>query len=437
MTTPSSTESPDNRSFLRTGAEPVPRTSAEGTPRPVVHPHPEVNQVFPAPAVESKIMDPLNEQERFAVWAVLIDAPMTENSALRSAVESCLRGLEKTHGAVWFTWDSALYGCVLPAMDGPEALHLAGRFQDDLAKIRVESVSIGVSAFPCIDSDRGACFHNACKALDHAAFFGPGSVVAFDAVSLNISGDHYFQAGCLDEAVAEYRAALRLDPANANVYNSLGGCLAQKDDPAGASAAFETALEIDPQDAMAHYNIGVIHLREGQSQQALARFKQAHALDCGTFEIPFQIGKLLVEQQSHAEAKAYLEAAVRLRPDCAAAHSLMGRCLAALGETREALMACKKAVKLNPYDAAALSELGLLYDNKGENPDICITFCRQSVALCPDNSLYRMRLAALYHKQDQLELALVEYEAANAPDCDTSRHIAEIQERRAQVSATQ
>jgi tetratricopeptide (TPR) repeat protein len=431
MTTPSSTESPDNRSFLRTVAEPAPRTNAEGTVRPVVHPHPEVNQVFPAPAVDSKIMDPLNELERFAVWAVLIDAPMTGNSALQSAVESCLRELEKAHGAVWFTWDHALYGCVLPAVDGTEALHLANRFQDDLAKIRVESVSIGVCAFPCIDSDHSTCFHNACKALDHAAFYGPGSVVAFDAVSLNISGDHYFQAGCLDEAVAEYRAALRLDPANANVHNSLGGCLAQKEDPEGARAAFETALEIDPRDAMAHYNIGVIHLREAQPEQALIRFKQAYALDSETFEIPFQIGRLLVEQQSHSEAKPYLEAAVRLRADCAAAHSLMGRCLAALGQTREAIMACKKAVKLNPFDAAALSELGLLYDNKGENPDICITFCRQSVALCPDNSLYRMRLAALYHKQDQLDLALVEYEAANAPDCDTSRHIAEIQERRA------
>ncbi len=431
MTTPLSTESPDNRSFLRTGAEPVPRTCAQGTARPVIHPHPEVNQVFPAPAVDSKVMEPLNELERFAVWAVLIDAPMTENSALRDAIESCLRALEKTHGAVWFPWDSALYGCVLPSLDAQAALTLANRFRDDLAAIRVESVSIGVCAFPCIDFDRDTCFHNACKALDHAAFFGPGSVVAFDAVSLNISGDHYYQAGCLDEAVAEYRDALRLDPANGNVYNSLGGCLAHMDDPAAARAAFETALEIDPQDAMAHYNIGVMHLREGQPEQALTRFKQAFALDSGTFEIPFQIGKLLVEQQSHTEAMTYLEAAVSLRADCAAVHSLSGRCLAALGETRKAIMACKKAVKLNPNDAAALSELGLLYDKRGENPDICITFCRQSVDLCPDNSLYRMRLAALYQKQDQLDLALVEYEAANAPDCDTSRHIAEIQERRA------
>ena len=65
------------------------------------------------------------------------------------------------------------------------------------------------------------------EALDHGAFFGPASTVVFDAVSLNISGDHFYQTGKVSEAMAEYRAALRLDADDVNVYNSLGVCLAQ------------------------------------------------------------------------------------------------------------------------------------------------------------------------------------------------------------------
>jgi len=108
---------------------------------------------------------------------------------------------------------------------------------------------------------------------------------------------------------------------------------------------------------------------------------------------------------------------------------LLGRCRASLGQTHPAIAAYQRAVKINPYDAAALSALGSLYDVKGENPEICVTFCRQSVALAPDNGLFRLRLARLYHKHNQLERALAEYESATALGCDASHQIADIQEQ--------
>jgi tetratricopeptide (TPR) repeat protein len=426
MPTPSSDQRPDNRSFLRTGAEPAPHGEAGGA---TADPGTSADRLYPPPAVEPQFVCQLDAWERIGVWAVHIDAPHPGNDALFTALEACLQQMEQSHGARWFRWDTVLYGCALPGMDADAAARLARRLQDELARHRVESISVGVSGFPCLDFDRHACLHNACKALDHAAFFGPGSVVPFDAVSLNISGDFHYQAGRLDDAITEYRAALRLDPVNVNVYNSLGGCLAQKEDWPAAQAAFETAHQIDPNDAMALYNLGVLHLLNGRTRQALAQFKLAHGMDRRTFEIPFQIGKLLTEQGSYPEARRYLEAALAMRADSAAAHSLLGQCLAAAGHAREAITACKKAVKINPNDAAALSELGWLYDMKGENPEICITFCRQSVALCPENSLFRMRLAELYQKHNQLESALTEYEAAAALGCDADRQIAEIQGR--------
>jgi hypothetical protein len=42
---------------------------------------------------------------------------------------------------------------------------------------------------------------NAEKALDHAGFFGPGTITGFDAVSLNISGDRRYQAGDIAGAI--------------------------------------------------------------------------------------------------------------------------------------------------------------------------------------------------------------------------------------------
>lgn len=420
---------PDDHSFLRTGAPdptgPIADTQAGQT------------RICPPPLLDPELITPLGTWDHFGVWAIRIDPPATANVALHEALSACLARIAETHGARWFQWDSALYGCSLSGMDAQTAVTLARQFQDTWSQQRVESISIGVSQFPLLDYDRSACLGNACKALDHAAFFGPGSVVVFDAVSLNISGDHYYQDGHLDEAIAEYRAALRLDPDNVNVHNSLGGCLAQKENRAAARAAFEAAYRIDERDPLAVYNLGVLHLLDGESGPALEKFRQALELDPATFDPSFQVGKLLTEQQGYEEARHHLGNAIHLRPDCASAHSLLGQCLAALGHTQEAIMACKKAVKLNPNDAAAFSQLGALYDAKGENPEICVTFCRQSVALSPDNGLFHMRLAALYHKHAQLDQALAAYQAAAELGSDASRQIADIQEQLAAIDTRQ
>ncbi|MFZ1985462.1 MAG: tetratricopeptide repeat protein, partial [Desulfatitalea sp.] len=294
MPSASPEECAGHQSFLRTGPETTlnARTPME---RPAcMEPATDAHPVFPAPDLRPEITSRLQDWPRFTALAVRIDLPAeaTENSAVHAALAGFLDTIAKESGGVCFPWDSALYGCAFPEMDKEAAESMAQRIQTDLAQSRVETVSIGISGFPLLDGDPADALGNACKALDHAAFFGPGRIVALDAVSLNISGDHLYQTGHLDAAIEEYRAALRLDPANANVHNSLGVCLAQKEDHGGARAAFETAQRLDPNEAMAVYNQGVLCLLDEKPAEALAWFRQAYAVDPRTFEIPFQIGKL-------------------------------------------------------------------------------------------------------------------------------------------------
>jgi Flp pilus assembly protein TadD len=417
-------------SFLRIEPDAAVHAHDAAEPHPIGRSGKYTEPVFPPPDVDPTVIARLAGWERFAALALRIDPPAqaAPDSDLHAVMSDCLESLGRQNEAAWFTWDSGLYGCIVPEMDPGAAETLARRIQSELSAQRVETVSIGISAFPQLDFDCVAVLRNACKALDHAAFSGPVSIVFFDAVSLNISGDHYYQRGDYDAAIAEYRAALRLDAVNVNVHNSLGVCLAQRGELTEARLSFEEVLRIDPDEAMAVYNLGVVHLLEKDKARALTCFRQAFALDDHTFEIPFRIGKLLSEGKAYAEALNFLQTAVALRETSAPAHSLMGRCLACLGRSEEALAAYKRAIKFNPNDAAALSALGTLYDARGENPDICLTFSRQSVALVPDNGLFRLRLARLYHKHNQLEQALVEYETAKALGCDARQQIAEIQE---------
>ncbi len=70
------------------------------------------------------------------------------------------------------------------------------------------SLSAGVSEYPFQRYSKTEITRNCQKAILHGEFFGYRSVVIFDAVSLNISGDIYYGEGDLSGAVREYRLGL-------------------------------------------------------------------------------------------------------------------------------------------------------------------------------------------------------------------------------------
>ncbi len=406
----------------RTGAA-APQTSAEGRPALL-----DLAD-GPPEGIDPALMSRLAQWTAFNVLAIRIDSPPGDPDSSgepHATLHRLLNALQSGHGAVWFPWQTGLYGCVVPEVGTETALALASALQADLVRERPETVSIGIAAFPLISFNRTQSLANACKALEHAAFFGPGSAVIFDAVSLNISGDQHYQAGDMGAAMAEYRAALRLDPQNVNVHNSLGVCMARIKDFGAARESFQAALAINPHESMAAFNLGMLKRLENEAEAALALFESAHSLDPLSFDINLQLGISLVELARWAEARPFLEAAVTQRADNARAHCWLGQCLAGLARLPEAIQALTRAAKLNPNDAAALSALGALYAAKGENPDVCMTFCRQSVLLAPQNGLYRHRLGCLYKQYDQLDSALAEFESAAALGYDSTSDIDEI-----------
>jgi Flp pilus assembly protein TadD len=129
------------------------------------------------------------------------------------------------------------------------------------------------------------------------------------------------------------------------------------------------------------------------------------------------------------EARPLLERATRLRPRSGNAQRLLGECYGQLRLPEKAIAAYKKAVKANPGDSLALSALGALFDEKGENPEIAMVFCQESVRLSPDNPVFRKRLGGLYLKLDRLEEALREFEQAGRLGQDSTEDIRRVRER--------
>ena len=348
-------------------------------------------------------------------------------------IAACLDDLCGQERGFWGVEDSGLLAAVWPGRSPEDALLIARRLQDEIGAAAARQVRVGVAGHPTLDLPPQAALDNARKALDHAAFFGPDSRVAFDAVSLNISGDALYERGDVPAAVREFRHGLELDPGSVNLHNSLGVCYAVQKDYEHALAEFTAALRLQPDDHMAVYNLGLVQALLGRRDAALGFFLRANELRGDVFEVLLQTGKLYLEMGQPQSARPFLEHAARLRSKSGSIYRLLGDCYTAVGVPEKAINAYKKAVKANPADVAALSALGCLFDEKGENPEIALVFCRESARLAPDNGLFRMRLGALYLKMNRPEEALAEYEQAASLSQDAAAEIGRLRERLGQT----
>lgn len=315
-------------------------------------------------------------------------------------------GLSKTYPMQWGRLNEDRFACFCPDTDEAEAVRLAGQMQQRFALGDEYSISIGIAVYPFWPFERMTILANAKKALDHAAFFGPGTVTPFDAVSLNISADKLYQYGDMDGAIKEFERALAVDPKNVNVHNSLGVCHGVRGKFDLAIHAFETAIALNPEDVMATYNLGLAHLKQGHREKALDLFLEAHRLDGEHPDIVCQIGLCYREMGRMEAALGYLEKAAQNTPKWGHVFRALGDCYLEKDRLREAVKAYEKAIKRHPTDPKSLSALGCLYGELDENEEIAIMLCRESTTLDPNNGLFRYRLGKLYAQRGDYEKAI-------------------------------
>jgi len=335
----------------------------------------------------------------------------------------------KTNNASWGLINSGLFGAFFKGKNASQCRILVKEFQDRLQKETNISVSAGIAEYPTLSYQPAEMLTNALKALDHAAFFGPGSSAIFDTVSLNISGDRLFDRGDIEGSISEFQLALKLNPSNINVHNSLGVCYGLLGEYDKAKMEFKSAIKLKAKAVMPWYNLGFTSILAGDRQKALDLFLKANTIDQNVFEVAFQTGRLLMEMDQPESGKKFLEHAAELEPESGAVFRYLGECYAAIGDIDAAISAYKKAIKYNPSDAASLSAMGCLFDEREENPEIALMFCQESVRISPENGLFRYRLGQLYLKENRLTDALKELKKAEFLGQDTSALIRQIKKQ--------
>ena len=112
----------------------------------------------------------------------------------------------------------------------------------------------------------------------------------------------------LDEAVAECRRALEIDPTYAEAYLKMGDVLRwKKERSAEAVAAYEAALKLNPRLFSAYEDLGQIALRDENEKGAEELFRKAMATDPAHMSGRFALGRLLIKHDRLTDARELWE----------------------------------------------------------------------------------------------------------------------------------
>ena len=144
-------------------------------------------------------MAALADASQFAALVISVDstAPGAESDACadartcRLAVSRTLEELTANRPALWGKLEDLQLGCFLSDANADTGQRFARQIKQSLADGCSQTVTIGVADFPCLDYRKDQVLDNACKALEHARFFGPDSLVVFAVVEAGKIGGTY------------------------------------------------------------------------------------------------------------------------------------------------------------------------------------------------------------------------------------------------------
>jgi protein O-GlcNAc transferase len=122
-------------------------------------------------------------------------------------------------------------------------------------------------------------------------------------------------AGRVDDALANYRGALKRSPALPEVHYNVGVLLASKGDLDGAERSLDQALRLKPSWAQAYLALGHLYFRQARYADAERSFGRAATHAPASVEALFNLATARDRQRRWDEALPPLKAARELAPD--------------------------------------------------------------------------------------------------------------------------
>ncbi|MBI3877621.1 MAG: tetratricopeptide repeat protein, partial [Verrucomicrobia bacterium] len=207
-----------------------------------------------------------------------------------------------------------------------------------------------------------------------------------------------------------FQEALRITPGDM-VHINLGNALSKEGKLADAVAEYEAALRINPRHPAAHYNLGLTWAKLGRWADAAAAYTEALRYKPDFMDARNNLGVALAAQRKFDEARACYAEALRLRPGDAGALNNLGNALCAMGRLEESLDCYAQAVKSKHDYAKAQLNWGMALADLGR-PAEALPHFQEAARLDPESAEAHNELARALAERGDLAPALEHYAAA-------------------------
>jgi tetratricopeptide (TPR) repeat protein len=234
----------------------------------------------------------------------------------------------------------------------------------------------------------------------------PDNPNAHDALGLVL-----MREGKIDEAMAEFRTAQRLNPDLIAPLENLGDADVKRGQYQAALEEFEAAIQKNPRYAPVHVDLGNLLLLSRQYEAAIAQYAEALRLQPGSAEAECNWGLALSRSGRTPESLPHFEAALRLNPAFAEAEFNWGNAARVLGQTSAAMAHYARALELRPDYAEPALNWGNLLLQQNRLPEAIARF-RRALQLAPESADAHNSLALALARNGQVSAAIAECEAA-------------------------
>ncbi len=224
----------------------------------------------------------------------------------------------------------------------------------------------------------------------------------------------YSTEGQVEKAIEEYQAALAYDSHSAIILSRLGAEYLKKGSMSLAIEYCKKALEIDSKMIEVRLILGGIYSMNNESDSALEQYSLVLKADPTSDEAAIFKAQILIEKDQSREALKFLRGFLAKVKDSAAAWYYAGKLEQAENHVAGAITDFRKALEVRPGFSQATLALGMIFETHGESKK-ALDLYQEQLDQKQDLQVAG-RLAILYLKSNELELAQKTFEIMTAID---------------------
>ena len=180
----------------------------------------------------------------------------------------------------------------------------------------------------------------------------PNSPILFNILGAVFAGQNQ-----INDAIKNYKKAIKINPKYAQAYNNLGAALQKSGEINEAIEYYKHAIIIKKDFVEAYNNLGNLYQDIGKKKDALNIFYKVIKIKPDYAEVYNLIGMVLDDLSQFDEALTYYKKSIDLKPNNYFTYNNIGNLLSNIGKHDEATSAYYKSLKFKSDNASTYSNL--------------------------------------------------------------------------------